>query len=93
MSPVSVIPSMKLMNLQISANTKIALILLRQAAQFWKQLESGEISEERYNNYIKIYKESLYNEMSYVEKRKKDKKFGKYVNTTMKDVKKIKGRE
>ncbi len=52
-----------------------------------------EISEERYNNYIKIYKESLYNEMSYVEKRQKDKKFGKFFHSTMKDVKKMKGRE
>ena len=56
-------------------------------------VEKGEISEERYNNYIKIYKESLYNEMSYVEKRQKDKKFGKFINSTMKDIKKIKGRE
>jgi len=56
-------------------------------------VERGEISEERYNNYIKIYKESLYNEMSYVEKRQKDKKFGKFFHSTMKDVKKMKGRE
>jgi len=56
-------------------------------------VEKGEISEERYNNYIKIYKESQYNELSYVEKRKKDKKFGKFFHKTMKDVKKMKGRE
>jgi ribosome biogenesis GTPase len=56
-------------------------------------VESGEISEKRYNNYIKIYKESLYNEMSYADKREKDKKFGKYVRSVMKDIKKIKGRE
>ncbi len=55
-------------------------------------VESGKISEERYNNFIKIYKESLYNEMSYVEKRQKDKKFGKFFHTTMKDVKKMKGK-
>ena len=55
-------------------------------------VERGEISEERYNNYIKIYKESLYNELSYVEKRQKDKKFGKFFHNTMKDVKKMKGR-
>ena len=53
-------------------------------------VKRGEISEERYNNYIKIYKESLYNKMSYVEKRQKDKKWGKFFNSTMKDVKKIK---
>jgi len=56
-------------------------------------LVGGEISEERYNNYLKIYKESVYNEMSYVDKRKKDKKRGKFFHSTMKDVKKIKGRE
>lgn len=57
-----------------------------------KAVSRGEISEERYNNYIKIYKESLYNEMSYVEKRQKDKKWGKIFHSTMKDVKKMKGR-
>lgn len=55
-------------------------------------VERGEISKERYNNYIKIYKESLYNEMSYVEKRQKDKKFGKFFHSAMKDVKKMKGK-
>jgi len=56
-------------------------------------VERGEISEERYNNYIKIYKESLYNEMSYVDKREKDKKFGKYIRSVMKQIKNKKGRE
>lgn len=55
-------------------------------------LQSGKISEERYNNYIKLFKESQYNEMSYIEKRQKDKKFGKFFHSTMKDVKKLKGR-
>jgi len=54
-------------------------------------VERGEITEQRYNNFIKIYKESLYNEMSYVEKRQKDKKFGKFFHSTMKNVKKMKG--
>jgi ribosome biogenesis GTPase len=50
-------------------------------------VEGGEVSRERYNNYIKIYKESLYNEMSYVEKRQKDKKFGKFFHSAMKEIK------
>lgn len=50
-------------------------------------VKRGEISEERYNNYIKIYKESLYNELSYVEKRKKDKKWGKFFHSAMKEIK------
>ena len=50
-------------------------------------VERREISEERYNNYIKIYKESLYNEMSYIEKRQKDKKRGRFINSAMKEIK------
>ncbi len=52
-----------------------------------KAVEGGRISEERYNNYIKIYKESAYLEMSYFEKRQKDKKFGKFMHTYMKNKK------
>jgi len=52
-----------------------------------KAVEQGEISKERYNNYIKIYKESLYHEMSYYEKRQKDKKFGKFLHSYMKNKK------
>ena len=55
-------------------------------------LQSGEISEERYNNYIKIYKEAQYNEMSYLEKRQKDKRLGKFFNSAMKEIKKRKDR-
>lgn len=50
-------------------------------------LEEGIIPKERYQNYIKMYKESLYHEMSYVEKRRKDKMFGKYVHSIMKHKK------
>ena len=57
-----------------------------------QSIASGNISEERYNSYIKIYKEAKYNEMSYVKKRQKDKQFGKFFHSTMKDVKKMKGR-
>jgi ribosome biogenesis GTPase / thiamine phosphate phosphatase len=49
-----------------------------------KGIEEGIISKESYRNYTKMYKESLYNEMSYFEKRQKDKKFGKYVHSVLK---------
>ena len=52
-----------------------------------KGLEEGTISKERYQNYIKMLKESLYNEMSYFEKRQKDKKFGKFIHSVMKHKK------
>ena len=50
-------------------------------------VEDGQLSAERYQNYIKMNKESAYNEMSYFEKRKKDKQFGKFVKTVMKHKK------
>ncbi len=45
---------------------------------------NGQLSADRYQNYIKMNKESAYNEMSYFEKRKKDKQFGKFCKTVMK---------
>lgn len=52
-------------------------------------VQQGDISEERYNNYIKMYKESQYNEMSYYDKRQKDKKFGKFMHNYQKNNKDI----
>lgn len=42
-------------------------------------VELGKIDAERYQNYLKLRKESEFYEMSYLEKRKKDKAFGKMV--------------
>lgn len=50
-------------------------------------LENGELSEERYGNYVKLKNESTFNDMSYVERRKKDKDFGKMIKAVMKDKK------
>jgi ribosome biogenesis GTPase / thiamine phosphate phosphatase len=50
-------------------------------------VEKGQLSADRYQNYIKMTKESTYNEMSYLEKRKKDKQFGKLCKTVMKHKK------
>jgi ribosome biogenesis GTPase len=49
-----------------------------------KAVADGQIPEERHQNYIKIKKESDYNQMSYFEKRQKDKAFGKFVKTVIK---------
>lgn len=46
-------------------------------------LKDGIISEERYQNFVRISKETAYNEMSYFEKRKKDKNFGKLCKSIM----------
>ena len=55
-----------------------------------KAIKEGKLSEKRFKNYIKMKKESAFNEMSYVEKRKKDKAFGKHIKTILKDKKKYK---
>jgi ribosome biogenesis GTPase / thiamine phosphate phosphatase len=49
-------------------------------------VEHGELHEERYRSYIKLLKESQFHEMSYVERRKKDKAFGRMVNTALKQL-------
>ena len=47
-------------------------------------IEAGDISEGRYQSYLKLKKETEYHDMSYVEKRKKDKDFGKFIKSVMK---------
>ena len=47
-------------------------------------LANENLSKERYMSYIKMKKESAFNKMSYLEKRKKDKDFGKLIKSTMK---------
>ncbi len=51
-------------------------------------LTDGTLSQERYQNYIKMNKESTFNEMSYLEKKHKDKEFGKMVKSVLKHHKK-----
>ncbi len=48
-------------------------------------ISEGDLSEQRYKNYIKMKNESTFNEMSYFEKRKKDKDFGKLIKSTLKN--------
>jgi ribosome biogenesis GTPase len=47
-------------------------------------INEGNLSEQRYKNYLKMKNESAFNEMSYSEKRKKDKDFGKLIKSTLK---------
>lgn len=53
-------------------------------------IERGDLSRERHENYLKLRKESAFNEMSYVDRRKKDRALGKYYKSAKKDVKKYK---
>lgn len=51
-------------------------------------VENGEVSEERYRNYLKLLKESDLYQMTYMERRQKDRAFGRKIKTAMKHYKK-----
>lgn len=53
-----------------------------------RAVKNGELEKLRYKNYLKMKKESAFNEMSYLEKKSKDKDFGKLIKATMKSKKK-----
>ena len=50
-------------------------------------IEEGTLSQDHYQNFVKLKKESEFHEMSYHEKRKKDKSFGKFVKSVKKQMK------
>jgi ribosome biogenesis GTPase len=50
-------------------------------------VQTGRLSENRYQSYIKMNKESDYHEMSYLEKKRKDKAFGKLCKSVLKHKK------
>ncbi len=53
-------------------------------------IASGELPADRYESYAKLKKEAEHHEMSFVEKRRKDKAFGKFIKTAKKEIKKKK---
>ena len=50
-------------------------------------IKDGDLDEQRYKNFVKMKNESAFYEMSYSEKRKKDKDFGKMVKSILKSKK------
>jgi len=50
-------------------------------------VEKGELDRDRYANYLKLKKESEHYEMSYLERRKKDKAFGRFIKSAKKRMK------
>jgi ribosome biogenesis GTPase / thiamine phosphate phosphatase len=53
-------------------------------------VQDGSLRKDRYQSYVKLMKESAFHEMSYAERRKKDKQFGRMLKTAMDQVKKRK---
>ena len=50
-------------------------------------VKNDELSEDRYQSYIKLKKENEYHDMSYAEKRQKDKDFGRFIKAYKKQCK------
>ena len=51
-------------------------------------VERGDLSPDRYHSYLRLLRETDYHEMSYLERRKKDREFGRFVKSAMKQKKK-----
>jgi len=51
-----------------------------------KALKESQIYQAHFENFLKLRAESKFNQMSYVEKRKKDREFGKYIKNAKKDL-------
>ncbi len=51
-------------------------------------VEGGELSEERYRSFLKLRKEAEFHSLSSVERRKKDKAFGRFVKSAKKQARK-----
>ena len=51
-------------------------------------LKDGKIDRKHYDNYLKLRKESEYNEMTYLKKRRKGKDFGKFHKDAKKNFRK-----
>ncbi len=49
-------------------------------------LNSGVLSQNQWDNYLKMKQEAEYNEMSYAQKRKKDRDFGRFIKSVKKDL-------
>ncbi len=49
---------------------------------------NGNLSQARYDSYLKLKKESEHYQLSYVEKRKKDRNFGRFIKTAKKTMRK-----
>lgn len=49
-------------------------------------VDSGNLDKDKYDNYIKLLKENEFNTLNKLEKREKDRSFGKLIKTTKKQM-------
>ena len=53
-----------------------------------KAVRNGDLSEERYENYLKLKQETEFYDLSDIEKRQKDKAFGRFIKSVKKQMRK-----
>jgi len=51
-----------------------------------KAVQSGSLNETHYQGYLKLKRESEHYQLSYLEKRRKDRKFGQFIKTAKKQT-------
>lgn len=49
-------------------------------------VHAGEINQDSLDSYLKLKEESAFNDLSYAEKRRKDRDFGRYIKSAKKDL-------
>ncbi|MBN2163662.1 MAG: ribosome small subunit-dependent GTPase A [Pontiellaceae bacterium] len=54
-------------------------------------VERGEVSEARYNNYVRLMREAAFHDQSALEKRDQDKKLGRFYRSMLREHRKYKG--
>ena len=50
-------------------------------------VENGTLSEDRYQSFLKLRKEAEFHDLSYYEKRRKDRTFGRFIKSAKKNLK------
>ena len=57
--------------------------------QVIKAVKEGKLDKEKYLNYLNLKKEAEFYQMNALEKKEKDRQFGKFLNETKKDLKRF----
>lgn len=65
--------------------------ILEPGCAILKAIESGELDQEKYKAYLKLKKETEFHELSYLERKNKDKSLGRLIKTTIQHKKKQQG--
>jgi ribosome biogenesis GTPase len=51
-------------------------------------VERGTLTDDRYQSYLKLKKEAEFHDLSYGERRKKDRSFGRFIKSAKKSMRK-----